>query len=68
MELMLRRRELLMQAKSPWVIQQITDLLWQNWGSSGLMYNSEITRLHGTPIYGINCQVDGTGNPQQKAS
>ena len=57
-----------MQAKSPWVIQQITDLLWQNWGSSGLMYNSEITRLHGTPIYGINCQVDGTGNPQQKAS
>ena len=55
-----------MQAKSPWVIQQITDLQWRNWGSEGLMYNYSITRLPGTPIYGINCQVDGTGDPQKK--
>ena len=55
-----------MQAKNPWYVQQITDLIWLSWGSEGLMYNSNIARLPGTPIYGINCQVDGAGNPQQK--
>ena len=55
-----------MQKKSPWKKQKITDLIWMSWGSSGLMYSASIIRVAGTPIYGENCQVDGSGNPQKK--
>lgn len=47
--------------------KRVADILFASWGTEGLMYHSGLTnRKAGTKIIGINCQTDGTGNPQQK--
>ena len=57
-----------------WVTTKVGTIIWNNWGSGGLMYatlnyNTSVSpsgRVAGTTLYADGMVADGTGDPQRK--